>query len=204
MRDRLFLAPLDTLLKFSGVYALNQLIGKPTTDRFRRLIEGHMADIRGGKILDIGCGIGNYRECFSGEYVGVDINENYIEYARQHLSGTFEVMDAANLTFSRASFDHAVTIATTHHLTDVQFIAMIEGALRAVRAGGAFHIIDAVLPLSPNFAFKRAWFNLDRGRHPRQLERMIDLAGKRGRVLERHLLVGPLHDTAYIRVAAAQ
>jgi SAM-dependent methyltransferase len=191
------------LLEFSGVYAVNQLLGKPTTDRFRQLIRQRIGDTTSRRVLDVGCGIGNYRDSFGETYVGVDINPEYIETARQRFSGRFEVMNAAELRPLGERFDDVVTIATTHHLTDEEFVAMVRGALSLLRDGGAFHIIDAILPVSPSVAFKTFWFGLDRGRHPRRVEAMRELASRAGRVEEQQILTGPLHDTAYLRVVPA-
>ena len=193
-------APLYRLLEFADLYALNQRIGKPTTDRFRTLLARHMAASRDAAILDIGCGIGNYRASFGAAYTGVDINPGYIAKARATLEGRFEVMDCTRLDLAEASFDEAVTIATTHHLDDEQLTRMTAEALRIIRPGGHFHVIDAILPVSPNFTFKRIWFGLDRGRFPRRHEALSHRIEQAGAILERDILIGPLHDTIYLRV----
>jgi SAM-dependent methyltransferase len=190
------------LLESSGLYAVNQLLARPTTDRFRQLIRERVGDTSQRRVLDVGCGIGNYRDSFGENYVGVDINPDYIETARRRFAGRFEVMDAADLHPIGGSFDDVVTIATTHHLTDEQFVAMVGGGLRLLRKGGAFHIIDAILPVSPNVAFKSFWFALDRGRYPRRIEAMRRLASRAGLIADEAIIHGPLHDTAYLRVVA--
>jgi SAM-dependent methyltransferase len=190
------------LLEFSGVYAVNQILGKPTTNRFRRLIRERVGDTQGRRILDAGCGIGNYRRSFGVDYVGVDINPDYIETARKRFAGRFEVMDATDLRLIGDRFDDVVTIATTHHLSDEQFIAMARGALAVLRQGGALHIIDAILPVSPSVTFKTFWFGLDRGRYPRHIGKMRELAQSAGKLVDEYIITGPLHDTAYLRVVA--
>lgn len=192
--------PIYRMLEFSGIYAVNQLIGKPTTDRFRRHIAENVGDTSARRVLDVGCGIGNYRGMFGANYVGIDINPDYIETARQRYSGRFEVMDASRLDFPPGSFDDVITIATTHHLTDEEFVAMVAGALAVLGPAGFLHIIDAILPVTPNIAFKQIWFGLDRGRHPRRIAAMEALSGHGGKVLASKVIPGPLHDTGYIRV----
>lgn len=192
--------PVYRMLEFSGIYAVNQMIGKPTTDRFRRHIAENVGDTSVRRVLDVGCGIGNYRDSFGPNYVGIDINPDYIETARQRYGGRFEVMDASKLDFPENSFDDVITIATTHHLTDEEFVAMVAGALAVVGPGGYLHIIDAILPVTPSIAFKQLWFGLDRGRHPRRIEAMVALADRVGRVVTFKVLPGPLHDTGYVRV----
>lgn len=117
------------------------------------------------------------------------------------LVGRFSVMDCTQLNFPDGFFDNIVTIATTHHLDDALFQSMVRDGLRVSASGGFLHIVDAILPVSPNFAFKRSWFGMDRGAHQRRIEDMLRLAGAVGRVVHHEVRPGPLHDTAYIRIA---
>lgn len=73
-------------------------------------------------------------------------------------------------------------------------------ALRIVRPGGAFHIIDAILPLNRRAYAKEFFFRMDRGRFPRQLDELTDVVSRRADVVHRRVLNGPLHDVAYLRV----
>jgi SAM-dependent methyltransferase len=194
------LSPFYHLLERSGGYALIQFVGRPTTDRFRILLARNLAAGADTNILDLGCGIGNYRDCFVGRYTGIDINPAYIESARAALPGRFETMDCTKLGFSDGAFDEIVTIATTHHLDDAQVTRMVVEALRTCRRDGHLHIIDAILPVTPNFAFKRFWFNLDRGEFPRPLDKLLACVARGGAIVRHEVLTGPLHDTVYIRV----
>lgn len=199
---RRILLPAHRLFERAGGYALNQWIGRPTTDRFRRLIAEEVEPLAARRILDIGCGIGNYRTCFAGiAYRGVDINAAYIETARARFPDTrFDVMDATHLDLPTQSCDAAITIATTHHLDDRRLEATVREALRVIEPTGYFHVIDAVMPFSPNFAFKRFWFGLDRGAFPRKSYELAAILERGGRIVRRRLMSGPLHDTAYFRL----
>lgn len=197
---RAALSPFYRLLERSGFYALGQFVGRPTTDRFRRLLARNLTAGVDTSVLDLGCGIGNYRDCFIGRYTGIDVNPIYIENARAALPGRFETMDCTRLGFSDGAFDEVVTIATTHHLDDGEVTRMVTEALRACRHDGHLHIIDAIMPVSPNFAFKRFWFNLDRGRFPRSLDTLLACVARGGAIVRHEVLTGPLHDTVYIRV----
>ena len=197
---RAALSPLYRILELAGLYSLNQRLGRPTTDRFRALIADNLALDAATSLLDLGCGTGNYRDCFPGAYTGIDINPAYIEQCAT-LPGRFETMDCTRLRFADRSFDEVVTIATTHHLDDAQLARMVGEALRVCRPGGHLHIIDAILPVSPNFVFKRVWFRLDRGAFPRTAEHLVAGVEEAGRVTRRNMLTGPLHDTLYLRVA---
>ena len=51
-------------------------------------------------------------------------------------------------------------------------------ALRVVRPGGAFHIIDAILPVSRRAFAKEMFFRMDRGRFPRYLDELTNVRGR--------------------------
>jgi SAM-dependent methyltransferase len=196
--DPMLLRPLHRLLENPHVYRASQFLGLPTIQRFRGLIRKHVPQDRRRKVLEIGCGVGSYRPYFECEYTGIDINADCIRVAARHFDGRFEVMDAAQMSFAPGSFDDAVSIATTHHLSDGQLGAMIE---QATTAASTLHIIDAILPLSPHAWFKTAWFRTDRGRHVRSFEQLRDVVGQNAQVAAHEILTGPLHDVCYIQAS---
>jgi len=198
------LHPLYKMLEIPIVYHITQQIGRPTTNRYRKLMITNLPTSSGQRILDLGCGLGAYRDCFAQNYTGIDINPAYVERARLTLPGRFETMDCTDLQFPDRSFDEVVTVATTHHLDDAQVVKMVEEALRVCEPRGHFHIIDAILPVSENSIFKTFWFRLDRGRFPRELSHLLMLARRTGNVVHHEVLTGPLHDTVYVRVGRAQ
>src|SRR6516165_5902449 len=74
----LLLSPLYKLLELPAVYALSQIAGKPTTDRYR-LLATNVKVLQDSIILDLGCGVGAFRDCFPSLYVGIDINVDYLK-----------------------------------------------------------------------------------------------------------------------------
>jgi ubiquinone/menaquinone biosynthesis C-methylase UbiE len=154
------------------------------------------------RALDLGCGPGIHRHCFTGTYCGIDINPRYIEAARQRHQGEFLVMDCTALELSAGTFDHVVSIATTHHLSDPELVQTIQEAGRVCKADGIIHILDAVLPLKPGQLFKEAYFRLDRGRYPRRLDALVNVMMKAGKVALVKTKTGPLHDLCYVRMEA--
>jgi ubiquinone/menaquinone biosynthesis C-methylase UbiE len=194
------LSPFYRVLELAGGFALHQKLGEKTLERYRQHIARNLPATADKHVLDIGCGIGSFRPCFAGAYTGIDINPAYIEEARERYAASFEAMDCTRLRFEDRSFDEVVTIATLHHIDDGEVARMVAEAIRVCRPGGYFHIIDAILPLAPNL-FKTVLFRLDRGNHPRTLAQHLAVIGRAGRILEHQVLTGPLHDTAYVRVA---
>jgi ubiquinone/menaquinone biosynthesis C-methylase UbiE len=181
-------------------YKLSQYVAYPTTSRFRVLLERHVSVAPDQRVLDLACGIGNYRESIGGDYHGADINRDYIELAAKRHSGHFDVMDCCNLTYDSGYFHHVLTIAATHHLSDGELDAMVQEAKRVCRADGLVHVLDAVLPAPGHAAFKRAWFSMDAGRFPRTRQALRRQLGKHGTVTLEDLIPGPLHDCAYFQL----
>jgi ubiquinone/menaquinone biosynthesis C-methylase UbiE len=152
-------------------------------------------------VLDIGCGTGTTSSIVTGRYSGVDINPDYIKFAqRNYPKATFYHMDASKLDLPDEGFDFVTTIATTHHLSDAELEAMTLEALRVVKRGGALHLIDAILPMSPKDYGKEFFFRMDRGRFQRHLSELEAVVSRRANVVRHRVLIGPLHDVAYLRL----
>lgn len=192
---------LDRMLEHPVVYNLNRLVAQPTVNRFTTLISEEIPMGAETSVLDLGCGTGSSRYLVPGRYCGIDINPAYVAAAKKnHPNDEFVAMDATRLTFGDASFDEVFTVATTHHLDDSQLQAMILEALRVVRRGGAFHIVDGILPLSARDRAKEMFFKMDRGRFARRIEKLVSVASRAAHVERHRVLTGPLHDVAYLRV----
>jgi ubiquinone/menaquinone biosynthesis C-methylase UbiE len=192
---------IERALELPAVYSVNQFFGQATVRRYRRLLAEEVPCDDKTSVLDLGCGTGSTSRVIVGRYSGVDINPSYIDTAqRRHPHAEFFQMDCSKLEFSDASFDLAASIATTHHLNDSELEAMILEALRVVRPGGAFHIIDAILPINRRAFGKELFFRMDRGRFPRQLDELVAVVSRRANIAHRRVLTGPLHDVAYLRI----
>jgi len=80
-----------------------------------------MSDARQGeKILDMGCGRGDFIKYKPAQvgYIGIDISEKNIKKAKEkYPKEDFRVMDATDTTFEDGIFDYIVCIETMEHLT---------------------------------------------------------------------------------------
>lgn len=95
------------------------------------------------KVLDIGCGTGEYSGFFKPEnYTGIDISSKYISYAKKSKKRNFLAMDATNLTFSNESFDCVLIIAILHHLSDEDAQRVLKEARRVLKQGGKILIME--------------------------------------------------------------
>jgi ubiquinone/menaquinone biosynthesis C-methylase UbiE len=191
----------ERALELPAVYNLNQVVGQATVRRYRRLLTEEVPYSEQTSIVDLGCGTGSTSDVVVGRYSGIDINPSYIGTAqRRYPNASFHHMDCTKLALPDGSFDLATSIATTHHLDDVQLEAMTLEALRVVRPGGAFHVIDAILPINRRAYAKELFFRMDRGQFPRRLEELMRVVSRQASVIHQRVLTGPLHDVAYLRV----
>ena len=77
----------------------------------------------GNSLLDVGCGTGWFTRRFAQiddlRVTGVDIDQNWLDYARQHdpLS-TYLRADACTLPFADKSFDHSVSVTALCFIDD--------------------------------------------------------------------------------------
>jgi len=78
----------------------------------------------GESLLDVGCGTGYFTRALgssiSGQVVGVDINPEWVEYARRQSTGkpSYEIADARALPYANGSFDLVVSIAALCFIDD--------------------------------------------------------------------------------------
>ncbi|MBU4332457.1 methyltransferase domain-containing protein [Patescibacteria group bacterium] len=131
----------------------------------------------GGKVLDIGCGTGEFASLFSNfDYYGIDIFSNYVEYARRKNKGKFFVMDATKLKFGDEIFDEILIMAVLHHLDDPDVIAVLREAKRVLRPGGKLLIMEDARIKEYENSFIRLAQNFDKGgfiRKPEEYKNII-------------------------------
>src|SRR5215467_13151945 len=189
------------LLEHPLMYGFSQRLCPMTVGIYRRLLSDYVVASTKGPVLDIGCGVGVHRDLFPAhEYVGIDINPDYIAAATRAHGAGFLAMDAGSLKFPPDSFEAAFSVATCHHLDDERIRLMTLEVMRTLRPNGAFHIIDPVLPASSRAALKRLLFLNDRGRHQRTLSSLTALLARCARIRDLDLRCGILHDVCYIRL----
>ncbi|MBT7755757.1 MAG: class I SAM-dependent methyltransferase, partial [Rhodospirillaceae bacterium] len=89
------------ILDNSIVFELQQKYLGGTTKVYRAFINERIKFEADTRLLDVGCGIGNFCDDFKCSYSGVDINPGYIESARQASpTGDFHVMSGTGMDFA--------------------------------------------------------------------------------------------------------
>lgn len=129
------------------------------------------------KILDIGCGTGEFADLFSKfDYYGIDISATYIRYAAKRKRGSFKTMDATKLEFSDDSFDYILIMAILHHLDDNKINGVLSEAKRVLKPGGKILVMeDAKIEKLENLVIK-FFQKFDKGdfiRTPEQYKNII-------------------------------
>lgn len=122
----------------------------------KKLIKKQFGNLEGKKILDIGCGTGEFADQFEkAYYYGIDIFPEYIEHAKKTNKGKFAVMDATDLRFSDQEFDAVLIMAILHHLDDETTRKVLAEARRVTKPGGRILIMeDAKIKSFLNFITK--------------------------------------------------
>lgn len=101
---------------------------------------------RGSKVIDVGCGTGNFSIKLARkglEVVGIDLSRPMLKRARENvekldedLKASFQQMDAKDLNFPDASFDDAFSMATIEFIPYEEKEEFVQEMLRIVKPGG--------------------------------------------------------------------
>lgn len=136
---------IEKLSNHPGLFLFCRGVFEANFRAIRRTIRAQLPAQAGRRVLDVACGPGAFSELFPSEdYVGVDLNERYIRYARRHYPGTFEIMDARKLDFGEDSFDDVLVYGLLHHLSDADARAVLGGISRVLKPTGRVLIIEDI------------------------------------------------------------
>jgi 2-polyprenyl-3-methyl-5-hydroxy-6-metoxy-1,4-benzoquinol methylase len=113
------------------------------------------------KILDIACGTSNISKYIAGQYIGIDINQYYLNYAKKHYpDNKYIYQDYKTLNFISKYFDQTFVSNFLHHLSNKE----VEILLDKINYWTKNEIIIAdVVPNNKNF-LARLLYKLDQGK----------------------------------------
>jgi SAM-dependent methyltransferase len=122
------------------------------------------------RVLDVGCGPGTSAPHFAhADYLGVDINPNYVASASRRYNRRFVVADVTQYSASEeGKFDFILVNSLLHHLETAAVRRLLTHLSTLLTASGHIHILDLVLPASA-FSISRLLARADRGDFPRPL-----------------------------------
>lgn len=182
-------------------YVIEKLSDQPGIFLFcRGILEGNFKAIRqviqerlpvsdGRRVLDVACGPGAFSDLFRPDsYCGVDLNENYIRYARRHYRGSFACMDARRLDFPESSFDDALIFGLLHHLDDDDVREVLSSLQRVLKPGASVLVIEDIPAESRLNLIGHLLHRVENGRFIRSAEGYRQLLGRYFRIAEEQLL----------------
>lgn len=121
-------------------------------------------------MLDVGCGLAECSRIARGAYTGVDNSPPRVAFAaRRYPRHHFLVADAWQLPFPNRSFDMALMIDTSHHLTDAQW----RTTMQEMRRVSLKHlVVSDPVPYAGQGWLSRLFYRLDRGANFRSVSQM--------------------------------
>ena len=149
----------------------------------------HSIGFQNWKVLDVGCGYGQYSGMLGANYIGVDREKSALEVCRKKFpSKVFLEMDATKLDFPDNSFDLVISTLMFHHLTDEQFIQAVKEIKRILKPGGRFYLVDIVMPTYLKVLGHLAFFLDERAfkRNPDQLVELLRQGGLTAELRDRN------------------
>ena len=157
----------ERLLEHPAVYSAWQA---PFAAQKFAPVERWLRDHEIKRVLDVGCGAGTNAEHFAGvDYVGIDVNEKYLQAARARFKGQFVQADLTSADLSSlGTFDMILANSFLHHVSDSGVERILTQLSRLLSADGTVHILDLVLP--PHASLARMMARLDRGKYARPVE----------------------------------
>jgi len=163
---------IHSIISHPSVYNLVQFVAGAKMYR-NSMVKDYIKPFDGCKILDIGCGTGEYVEylqkyCKNFEYYGFDGEADYIEHGKKifqdnphihlyHKLLTEDVIKEFN------NFDIVIATGVMHHLDDALVISLLKLAKMALKPGGRLVTYDPGKYSDIN-VFEKFFVKYDRGR----------------------------------------
>lgn len=95
------------------------------------------------KILDVPCGTGEFSMLFHpSSYVGIDISQTYINYAKKRYKRTFYCKDAIKTDFEESYFDCILILGFFHHLDNKELVRVVNELKRILKKTGKILLIE--------------------------------------------------------------
>lgn len=140
------------------------------------LAHNNLARVR--RVLDVACGPGTNTHHFAqSDYLGIDLNERYIQHARSCSQRNFVVADVCSYRVSREErFDFILVNSFLHHLENSDVTSILSHLQTLLTEGGHIHLLELVMPPRPSIA--RLLAKWDRGKYARPLPEWEDIFAK--------------------------
>ena len=200
---------LSTVLESPAVWAASRRALDATFGLYRRRVSllRRWGVLDGApSILDVGCGTGQYAAATSGHYLGLDLAEPYVEYARRHNRNPalheFRAADVATLEAERRTFDIVLMVDFLHHLSEESCATLLARAARLSRR----YVISLEPVTEQSNPFGRWIIDRDRGEHMRSLSEYRELFRSSPLEVEHDdaLRLGPISTRAVLATVSSE
>jgi SAM-dependent methyltransferase len=154
----------DRVLEIPWVYRTWQA---PFSDSKLEPFVRHADLVSVKRVLDVGCGPGTNVPHFADvDYVGVDINPEYIAQASRKFGRRFLVGDVSDPSvLPDEEFDLVFANSLMHHIPDSVVDRLLNRMAELCTEEGRVHVLDLVLPARRSIP--RLLAKADRGKYPR-------------------------------------
>lgn len=138
-----------------------------------------IAPEKGSKVLDVGCGTGEFALLFdnSVDYTGIDMNTGFLDYASnlyKHQNKKFVQMDATKMSFKKSEFDTSLLLSFIHHFSEEDLDKILKEVNRITQK--SIFVLEPI-PRKYNLLSK-IFYALDRGDFIRKKEEQLRILSK--------------------------
>lgn len=145
-----YTSTVDDAVAFSGL--TTDFFVQVKADHIIRIAERHFGRSSDLKVIDIGCGVGNYHPLLFGKFSdisGVDVSSDSIAVAREaNPTVDYKVYDGMRLPYEDEQFDLAYTICVVHHVPPDAWPNFMREMRRVLKRGGIALVFEHN-PLNP-------------------------------------------------------
>jgi 2-polyprenyl-3-methyl-5-hydroxy-6-metoxy-1,4-benzoquinol methylase len=150
-------------------------------------------------VLDVGCGIGQFAQVSRGKYLGIDLSERYIRYAKKRYpqeSREFRCVDVTTGWNECTRHDIVLLVDFLHHIPTRESVNLLRIAANMARR----YVVSFEPVTEQTNAIGRWVISHDRGEHIRPLERLHGLFAEAGLPItqSKELYVGPIRTRAIL------
>jgi len=175
---------LKSIITVPAVYNFIQLIAGARMYR-ARMVREYVKPFEGCRILDIGCGTGEYVEflnrcCSRYEYFGLDAEARYVAHGKKVFAGRpgihlyHQVLTEDAIAEFR-NFDIVLAMGVMHHMDDLMVLSLLRLAKKALKPAGRLVTYDPGRFNDMNH-IEMFFMNHDRGRNirfPEHYDRLV-------------------------------
>jgi SAM-dependent methyltransferase len=164
--------PLSGVMNHVGAYLLWQA---PFAEKKLAPVRRHNDLGKARSVLDVGCGPGTNAGHFNhSEYLGLDWNQSYVDYAKRRFGRQFIVADVCSYEPPPdLCYDFILVNSFLHHIDDENSLRILSKLKDLLSEDGHVHIVELVMPESLSVA--RLLADWDRGDFARPLEKWRSL-----------------------------